>query len=138
MEGSNSHLQATDTDATLARLSAIRKGYIEDPFTRHLVPRPQLQLPRPPLINIGTHIRCKSIDAAIQVWLHWSSTTTRQCQIISLGAGSDTRFWRIAVSKIKVFNQLLYIYIRSQANIRMFFPHMLSWTSPRSQQRRLC
>jgi len=87
----------TDTDAALARLSAVRKGYLTDPFVAHLVPRAQLQSPRPPLINIGTYVRSHSIDHLTGEWMEIFKQEHGQCQIVSLGSGSDTRFWRIVV-----------------------------------------
>ena len=90
-------IRQTDTDAALARLSAVKKGYIEDPFITHLIPRAQFQPTRPPLINIGTYVRSKSIDALVEQWLELCEQQDTACQIVSLGAGSDTRFWRISV-----------------------------------------
>ncbi|KAF8558868.1 leucine carboxyl methyltransferase [Imleria badia] len=89
-------IRQTDTDAALARLSAVKKGYIEDPFITHLLPRAQFQPARPPLINIGTHVRSKSIDALVEQWLEFCEQQETVCQIVSLGAGSDTRFWRMS------------------------------------------
>lgn len=51
--------------------SAVKKGYFDDPFIIHLVPRAQFQPPRPPLINIGTYARFKSIDALVDQWLEF-------------------------------------------------------------------
>jgi len=90
-------IRQTDTDAVLARLSAVKKGYIEDPFITHLIPRAQSQPPRPPLINVGTYVRSESIDALVDEWLGFCEQQDTACQIVSLGAGSDTRFWRISV-----------------------------------------
>jgi len=92
-------IRQTDSDAVAARLSAVRKNYLDDPFVKCLVPRAQFQQPRPPLINIGTYVRTKGIDDLIEEWLSRAEETGRQCQIVSLGAGSDTRFWRIAVRR---------------------------------------
>ncbi|KAF9501363.1 LCM-domain-containing protein [Pleurotus eryngii] len=93
-------IRATDSDAALARLSAVQKGYLVDPFVRHLVPRAHLQPPRPPLINIGTYVRTVCIDKLVDGWLQKCSIDGRSgCQILSLGAGSDTRFWRLAVDR---------------------------------------
>ncbi|TIA68524.1 hypothetical protein E3P92_03731 [Wallemia ichthyophaga] len=82
----------TDMDAILSRLSAIQKGYIEDPYTELFVGRlsRSQQVPRPPVINRGTHIRTYAIDNVINQFL----SSTSRAQIISLGSGSDTRFWR--------------------------------------------
>ncbi|KAF8648537.1 hypothetical protein AX16_006241 [Volvariella volvacea WC 439] len=89
-------IRQTDTDAAGARLSAAQKGYIHDPHVKHFVPRAHLQPARPPLINIGTYLRFTAIDELVGQWLNLSRMKGTQCQIVSMGAGSDTRFWRIA------------------------------------------
>lgn len=94
-------IRQTDSDAALARLSAVKKGYLTDAFIGHLVPRSQLQPPRPPLINVGTYIRSHSIDHLVEEWISISKQQHEQCQIVSLGAGSDTRFWRMATGPYK-------------------------------------
>ena len=88
-------IRATDNDAAAARLSAVQKGYLVDPYIAALVPRAHLQQPRPPLINIGTYLRSRGIDDLLDAWFRHSGG--RKVQIVSLGAGSDTRFWRLAV-----------------------------------------
>lgn len=90
-------VRQTDSDAAIARLSAVKLGYLQDPFIRFLVQRPQLQPPRPPLINIGTYVRSEAIDGLVNGWLEISSLEGKKCQVVSMGAGSDTRFWRINV-----------------------------------------
>jgi [phosphatase 2A protein]-leucine-carboxy methyltransferase len=93
----DSAVRATDNDAAAARLSAVQKQYLVDPFVRHIVPRAHLQPPRPPLINIGTYVRTTAIDDLVYRWMSISREAGQSCQIVSLGAGSDTRFWRISV-----------------------------------------
>lgn len=93
----DSAVRLTDTDAALARLSAVQKHYLTDPWIRHFVPRAHLQPARPPLINIGTYVRAEGIDKLVDRWCALAVHEGTQCQIVSLGAGSDTRFWRIAV-----------------------------------------
>lgn len=90
-------MRLTDSDAAVAKLSAAQKGYLSDPFIKNFVPRAQFQAPRPPLINIGTFIRTIALDDLVNQWLQLSEKEEIPCQIVSLGAGSDTRFWRIAV-----------------------------------------
>ncbi|KAF8504705.1 S-adenosyl-L-methionine-dependent methyltransferase [Russula emetica] len=86
--------RATDNDAAIARLSAVRKGYLPDPYIAPLIPRAHLQQPRPPLINIGTYLRTRAIDLLLDDWFRLAGR--HKVQIVSLGAGSDTRFWRLA------------------------------------------
>ncbi|KAK7472413.1 carboxy methyl transferase for protein phosphatase 2A [Stygiomarasmius scandens] len=100
-QDADSSIRLTDNDAALARLSAVQKGYLSDPFIRFLVPRAHLQPARPPLINIGTFVRTVAIDDLVEQWLSISSQIGKKCQIVSLGAGSDTRFWRIATGPLK-------------------------------------
>nr|GAT48584.1 predicted protein [Mycena chlorophos] len=101
MADADAAIRLTDTDAALARLSAVQKRYLEDPFVKHLVPRAHLQPPRAPLINIGTFVRTTAIDDLVFRWLQTSASEGTRCQIVSLGAGSDTRFWRIATGAHK-------------------------------------
>lgn len=91
-------IRETDSDATIARLSTVRKGYLHDPFIDFFVPPSQHSPLRPPLINLGTHVRSKIIDDLIIDWARVMHITGSPFQIVSLGAGSDTRFWRLAVS----------------------------------------
>ncbi|KAJ6491588.1 S-adenosyl-L-methionine-dependent methyltransferase [Mycena vulgaris] len=100
-QDADSSVRLTDTDAALARLSAVQKRYLQDPYIKHLVPRAHLQPPRPPLINIGTFVRATAIDDLVFQWLQTSANHGTRCQIVSLGSGSDTRFWRIATGAHK-------------------------------------
>ncbi|KAG9775426.1 leucine carboxyl methyltransferase, partial [Aureobasidium melanogenum] len=85
-------VQSTDNDAATSRLSAVEAGYLEDPFVRLL--HPDEQVPRRlPLMNRGTYLRTASIDRIVDTFL--SSTGRERKQIISLGAGSDTRYFRL-------------------------------------------
>ncbi|EJD40304.1 leucine carboxyl methyltransferase [Auricularia subglabra TFB-10046 SS5] len=86
-------IRATDSDAAQARISAVSKGYLHDAYAHHLVPRARFVPPRPPLINHGTHVRALSIDGLVHAWL---SLGDGPKQILSVGAGSDSRYWRIA------------------------------------------
>jgi len=94
----DSSIRETDNDAALARLSAVQKRYLDDPYIPYLVPRARFAQPRPPLINIGTYVRTSALDVLVFQWLQFSQRSAQKCQIVSLGAGSDTRFWRIGVS----------------------------------------
>jgi O-methyltransferase involved in polyketide biosynthesis len=65
-------------------------GYLDDPFARHFVRRSSR---RPPLINVGTFVRTWSVDTLVWAFLDSGGDTKKQ--IVSLGAGTDTRFFRI-------------------------------------------
>ncbi|SPO23977.1 related to PPM1  len=115
--GSDDAVRNTDSDALLSRLSALKLGYLPpEPFTQEFSTSCQSQsaqqqrssglsassFPRPhqpdaparrsPLINIGTYLRCTAIDAEVQTFLKHGVGPK---QIISIGAGSDSRYWRI-------------------------------------------
>lgn len=75
-------------------MSAVSLGYLEDPFAQFFV---QGETPkRYPIINRGTYIRTTAIDELVTRFLATDVEQTKQ--VISLGAGSDTRYFRL-VSK---------------------------------------
>ncbi|KAL4914936.1 leucine carboxyl methyltransferase 1 [Aspergillus aurantiobrunneus] len=92
-------VQGTDNDASVSRLSAVELGYLEDPFARALTP-PGLETRRLPIINRGTYVRTTAIDQLVASFLGLTADSnptwkTKKKQIISLGAGSDTRVFRL-------------------------------------------
>lgn len=94
-------VRATDTDALLSRISAVEKGYIAPDVYARLFVRGPPPSPRPLLINIGTALRSSEVDSRVQLFLEhgtWQGPSEHRStgvQILSLGAGSDTRFWRL-------------------------------------------
>lgn len=119
---SDDAIRLTDDDAASSRLyvsrlffslstspdhttcsSAAQVGYLQDPFAPLLykAPMPQsggfglqggIRARKPPLINVGTHHRTWGIDLLVDRFLQSGGK-----QVVSLGAGSDTRFWRLMV-----------------------------------------
>ncbi|KAI9847612.1 MAG: carboxy methyl transferase for protein phosphatase 2A [Sclerophora amabilis] len=88
-------VQQTDQDATASRVSAVELGYLDDPFAKDLIAeKPQRRFP---IINRGTYARTSAIDRLVEGFLGGPSSSKRK-QIISLGAGSDTRYFRLASS----------------------------------------
>lgn len=97
-------IRQTDGDASNSRLSAVALGYLNDEYASCFL---QGQTPRRyPLINRGTYVRTSAIDRLVDKFL----TTTIDAntpndsgvplaQIISLGAGSDTRFFRLSPTR---------------------------------------
>lgn len=55
---------------------------------------------RPPIINIGTYLRCVALDRFVEAFLlaGGNAAEGRGVQIVSVGAGSDARYWRLVVS----------------------------------------
>ncbi len=84
-------ITSTDNDALAARASACKVGYWDDPFIKYFVKNVERKAP---VINRGTWVRTFAIDEAVQSFLQ--QPTSSKKQIISLGAGSDTRFFNLA------------------------------------------
>ncbi|OCL01264.1 leucine carboxyl methyltransferase 1 [Glonium stellatum] len=84
-------VQNTDQDAATSRLSCIELGYLEDPFAKAFATQPTIR--RLPLLNRGTYVRTTAIDILVDKFLSTSPTELKQ--IVSLGAGTDTRYYRI-------------------------------------------
>lgn len=94
-------IQSTDIDALSSKYSAFLKGYLEDPYL-HAIVNGLKQQSRPrdnvvssfihkfPVINIGSYIRNYALNLIVEIMLK-SIPEAQKCQIISLGAGSDTR-----------------------------------------------
>ncbi|OCF71555.1 leucine carboxyl methyltransferase 1 [Kwoniella mangroviensis CBS 8886] len=120
-------IRQTDDDASSSRASAISLGYLTDPFSAILY-KPSFSsgissssIRKPPLINIGTHHRTIGIDTLVNRFLDSDGGQVGK-QIVSLGAGSDTRFWRL-LSRNDTPNISKYIEID--------FPHL---TSPKAHR----
>lgn len=99
MTTADAAVRSTDLDALLSRHSAASLDYLDDPFSAHFLPPAYRRNPerRPPLINIGTHARTWAVDELVQQFLSRAGGGDRQgeVQVLSLGAGTDTRFWRM-------------------------------------------
>ena len=85
-------IQETDHDAASSRMSAVALDYLNDSFAKDFFP-PGKEVPkRYPIINRGTYVRTKSIDQLLARFLQVKAGQKKQ--IVSLGSGSDTRFFR--------------------------------------------
>ncbi|KAI8370346.1 leucine carboxyl methyltransferase 2-like protein [Radiomyces spectabilis] len=83
-------IRATNDDATISRLSAVRLGYFSDPFVHYFVRRP---ITRSPIINRGSYIRNFALNSLLQQFI--GIPTDKKKQIVSLGAGFDTRYFML-------------------------------------------
>lgn len=92
-------MQQTDTDAAGSRLSAVQQGYLHDDFAHFFAIAKGSgsdAIRRQPIINRGTYVRTVAIDTLLDAFLdrHATKANGAPCQVISLGAGTDTRFFR--------------------------------------------
>ncbi|KAI8827188.1 S-adenosyl-L-methionine-dependent methyltransferase [Fimicolochytrium jonesii] len=83
-------IRSTNDDASISRLAAVNLGYLPDPYAKHFVRRAQK---RPPVINRGTFARSKALETLIDHFLASGDGNPQGKQIVSLGAGSDTRYF---------------------------------------------
>lgn len=91
--GRDAVIQETDGDASSSRMSAVALDYLEDEFARVFFPAGQEVPKRYPIINRGTYVRTTAIDHLVTRFL--KTKPEQRKQIVSLGAGSDTRFFRL-------------------------------------------
>ncbi|KAL9095381.1 MAG: hypothetical protein Q9165_002252 [Trypethelium subeluteriae] len=103
-EAKDAVIQNTDQDAAQSRLSAVELGYLDDPFAKSFVQGPTVR--RYPIINRGTYVRTTAIDHLIQRFL--SASPSSQKQIVSLGAGTDTRYFRLVRDNPSLRSILVY------------------------------
>ncbi|EFA83733.1 hypothetical protein PPL_02800 [Heterostelium album PN500] len=91
------HIEAvigTNDDAASCKLSAVNIGYYKDEFVQYFVKTP---IRRPPLINRGFFSRVEAIEQFIKQFFAIYSDSTKPIQIVSLGCGFDTLYFRMKV-----------------------------------------
>ncbi|KAK3488157.1 S-adenosyl-L-methionine-dependent methyltransferase [Neurospora hispaniola] len=88
-------IQGTDTDAAVSRLSAVQIGYIDDPYAELFAQSGPGAARRLPIINRGTYARTTAIDKLVDKFLDDTESSPEGRQIVSLGAGTDTRSFRL-------------------------------------------
>ncbi|KAF2656007.1 leucine carboxyl methyltransferase 1 [Lophiostoma macrostomum CBS 122681] len=84
-------VRGTDQDAAGSRASCVELGYLHDPYAKLFAT--QTTTRRLPLLNRGTYVRTSAIDLLVDKFLNTSPDTPKQ--IVSLGAGTDTRYFRL-------------------------------------------
>ncbi|XP_031565212.1 tRNA wybutosine-synthesizing protein 4-like [Actinia tenebrosa] len=89
MSGSQKRVQSTNDSSILSKYSMVKAGYFKDDFLKHFVTK---DARRSPLINRGYYIRMKAVDNMLRIFL--TSKEFDKKQVISLGAGFDTSFFR--------------------------------------------
>ncbi|KAK8080473.1 S-adenosyl-L-methionine-dependent methyltransferase [Apiospora hydei] len=88
--GHDTTIQGTDTDASVSRLSAVDMGYLDDPYAQYFVQNQMGPATRRlPIIN-------RALDRLIDAFLSSElGPEAGRKQIVSLGAGTDTRCFRL-------------------------------------------
>ncbi|KAF9317202.1 hypothetical protein BG003_001067 [Podila horticola] len=102
-------IKGTDDDAIISKLSAVNLAYLDDPFVKYFVKRPSR---RPPLINRGSYLRTRTLDLITEQFIKNEikpaapstipSATPIRKQIVSLGCGSDTRYFKLKAKGLSV------------------------------------
>lgn len=97
-------VQETNDSSILSKASIVELGYFNDPFLKLFCKRIAR---RSPLIHRGYYIRAMAIDHVLKSFLN---NTQGQLQIISLGAGFDTSYFRLKSQHRELFaNRCRYI-----------------------------
>ncbi|KAH7551438.1 leucine carboxyl methyltransferase 1 [Bipolaris maydis] len=84
-------VKGTDQDAAGSRVSCVELGYLHDPYAKLFATQPATR--KLPLLNRGTYVRTSAIDLLVTSFLDTNPSAPKQ--IVSLGAGTDTRFFRL-------------------------------------------
>lgn len=91
-------IQATNDDAVSGKRCAVQLGYWRDPYLQYFCRHAERKAPE---MNRGYYARTQAIKSLIVRVLQ---ITSNRCQIISLGAGFDTLYWRLKDEGLNVVN----------------------------------
>ncbi|KAE8579069.1 hypothetical protein XENTR_v10023891 [Xenopus tropicalis] len=83
-------VRGTCDDASICKRFAVSAGYWKDPYIQYFVR--QAKERKAPEINRGYYARVQGVHLLLKAFLR---KTECNCQIINLGAGLDTTFWRL-------------------------------------------
>ncbi|XP_042827438.1 leucine carboxyl methyltransferase 1 isoform X2 [Panthera pardus] len=83
-------VRGTCEDASICKRFAVSIGYWHDPYIQHFVRLSKER--KAPEINRGYFARVHGVSQLIKAFLQ---KTECHCQILNLGAGMDTTFWRL-------------------------------------------
>ena len=91
----DSSVQQTNEDASLCKHSAVQRGYWRDPYLEHFIKRSERRAPE---IHLGYYTRVTGLRKLLDKALDTMEADGRGVQIVNLGAGYDTLYWRLKVS----------------------------------------
>lgn len=88
-------VMATNDDAASCKRFAVQKGYWVDDYIQHFVKMmPERKAPE---ISRGYYARVQGMKMLLDQFLE---LTGRNCQVVNIGAGFDTMFWRLHADKM--------------------------------------
>lgn len=82
-------IQYTNDEATATKAYAVRLGYWHDPYIKIFCPIPSSSTPE---ISRGYYVRVQTFEAMV---IRFIQECKGECQIVNLGAGSDTLYFRL-------------------------------------------
>ncbi|XP_066132972.1 tRNA wybutosine-synthesizing protein 4 [Saccopteryx bilineata] len=87
-------VQSTNDSSALSKSSLAARGYVHDTFAALLVPG---TVRRAPLIHRGYYVRARAVGHCVRAFLERTCgvPSARRAQILSLGAGSDSLYFRL-------------------------------------------
>ncbi|XP_061463298.1 leucine carboxyl methyltransferase 1-like [Rhineura floridana] len=86
----NEALRGTCNDASLCKRYAVNIGYWKDPYIAYFVRQPKER--KAPEISRGYYARVQGVGRLLKAFLQ---KTGCNCQILNLGTGMDTLFWKL-------------------------------------------
>eukprot|EP00042_Codosiga_hollandica_P015529 m.37214 g.37214 ORF g.37214 m.37214 type:complete len:224 (-) comp44952_c0_seq2:478-1149(-) len=89
---SDSAVRATNDDAAFCKRSAVTKGYWSDAYVAAFTSGWDRRS-KPPLVHRGYFARVKALDIVVKQFVGLAGARS---QILNLGAGFDTLFWRLS------------------------------------------
>ena len=104
LEHEDTAIIGTNDDATRGKRSAVSAGYYQDDFVGAFGgPKPQLW---PPLMNRGNYARSMAMQTVVERFLTLDSEDCKKRQIVSLGCGFDTLYFRLAAYRGDLLEKL--------------------------------
>ncbi|XP_038596826.1 tRNA wybutosine-synthesizing protein 4 [Tachyglossus aculeatus] len=88
-------VEATDGRSALSKASLHAHGYVRDPFAA-LLGRGRAR--RAPLVHRGYHVRARAVRHCVRLFLERARGAAQAPQLLSLGAGSDSLYFRLRAS----------------------------------------
>ena len=90
------NVENTNSESLLSKLSVVSQGYRLDPFLKELCSQPDIKSRRSPAINRGYLARLLALEVSFEKLL----LTGIFKQVLSLGAGFDSMYFRLKNSQI--------------------------------------